>query len=127
MARIDALLSLAVSQGAEALSLVDGEAPTLIKAGEVRRLSMPPLSSALFELFVEEVDAVGPKGVYVHKGRDGDLSFNILRTGPSALELRCEDVPAAGGPPQDSGVEPMRRGRSSELTALVERALEVGG
>jgi len=55
MAAIDALLKLIEAQKAEALVLNTGKPPALVNGGVPKPLSMPPLNSAIVNIFVKEV------------------------------------------------------------------------
>jgi len=55
MAAIDSLLNLMVAQRADALIIVDGEAPVLERKGERVPLSMPSLDRELVSVFIDEV------------------------------------------------------------------------
>lgn len=55
MAAIDSLLNLMVAQRADALIIVDGEAPVLERKGERVPLSMPSLDRELVSVFLDEV------------------------------------------------------------------------
>ncbi len=127
MAGVDALLNLLVAQGAEALSLVSGEIPVLLKGEERRELSMPPLQALLFERFVEEMRDVAAEGTYRLAGKDGEVSFAVAIDPGTAMEFRrAGAVPAPGGaaslPPEPDTVLPASGGHG--LISLVERALQ---
>ena len=132
MAGVDALLNILVAQGADVLSLVSGEAPTLTKGGERRDLSMPPLQAVLFERFAREVEEAMDGDVYCLDAKGGAVSFDVEIQPGASIELRRSDAlvtdPRAEGvcPPPDettsrrvSGVE------SGSLAPLVERALKL--
>ena len=131
MAGVDALLNLVVAQGAEALTLAAGRIPALVKSGERRDLSMPPLQPVLLDRFLQEVEESSVGGVYALDGKSGSVRFRV-ETGPGpTLELsREDDVPIAPEPQASPRVD----GAAAELTggdvgasalgALVARAIE---
>ncbi len=127
MAGVDALLNLLVAQGAETLSLVSGEIPVLVKGGDRRDLSMPPLKEMLFQRFVEEVQESAGGGTYRLDGKDGGVEFTVAVEPGASMEFRRADPATAAAPPgplpASSGPGPTHAGRGA-LAPLVERALQ---
>lgn len=132
MAGVDALLNIVVAQGAEALSLVPGETPALIKAGERRDLSMPPLQALLFERFLEEVVESTIEGTYRLEGKDGSVSFAVAIDPGTSIEFRragagagMGDGSGAAAPDRPSAGTPSTPVARGALVSLVERALQL--
>lgn len=133
MAGVDALLNILVAQGAEALSLVPGETPALVKGGERRDLSMPPLQALLFDRFLEEVVESTSEGTYRLDTKEGPVSFAVAIEPGTAIEFRRADAssgatvgapdrPNAGPPSAGPQAPPLEGG---VLVSLVERALQL--
>jgi len=112
MAAFDALLQLVVAQGAEALTLVEGEVPELTKAGERTALSMPPLARETLARFAADAHAVAREGRYVLEGRGGvraEFVVTLAGTGGGASRLEFRLV---GG-----GSQPSQAPRAAEKAA----------
>ncbi|MEZ4384502.1 MAG: PilT/PilU family type 4a pilus ATPase [Nannocystaceae bacterium] len=134
MAAIDSLLNLMVAQRADALIIVDGEAPILERKGERIALSMPSLDRELVSVFIdevvpadrqselanggalEEVYAAGDGAAYrarveIGGGRRGRLRIE-LRTGgkakpkPRAPSRARPPVPTRAAPPASAAASP---------------------
>jgi len=96
MAAIDGLLGILLAQGADALTLIEGEAPHLTLGGEPRPLSMPPLLPELLARFVEEVRAAGDGTTYLHDAKGVRTTFAVEIDEPREIRFRrAEVVPAA--------------------------------
>jgi twitching motility protein PilT len=134
MPGVDALLSLTVAQAADGLTLAAGEVPTLLKAGERRVLSMPPLEPEIVRRFIAELAAANSLERYTLEGKGvrtefdvtvaGDRGLEFRRAGagapPAAGETRAPDSLAAG----TATAGPSEGSRAAALEALVARAIE---
>jgi twitching motility protein PilT len=102
MAAIDGLLGILLAQGADSLTLIQGEAPRLSRGGEPRPLSMPPLLPELLARFLEEVRATGDGTSYVHDAKGVRTTFVVEVAGPHEVHFRRADAapmaPAADAP-----------------------------
>lgn len=119
MAGVDALLNLLVAQGAEVLTLARGAAPALIKGGERRDLSMPPLQVSIFERFVEEVREAQADGTYRLDSKEGVVAF-LVAIEDGSMEFRLAD---ASPTPTLPTTERRSAAPDGALSSLVERAL----
>ena len=97
MAAIDGLLGIVLAQGADALTLVEGQAPHLARGGEPKPLSMPPLLPELLARFVEEVRAAGDGTTYVHEAKGTRTTFLVEIVEPHEIRFRRADAPAPAG------------------------------
>jgi twitching motility protein PilT len=88
MAGVDALLSLSMAQGADGLALAVGEIPVLLKGGERRPLSMPPLEAAILQRFIDEVRQAGSDSSYVLETRGAQSRFDVAIDGDRRVEFR---------------------------------------
>jgi twitching motility protein PilT len=82
------LLSLVVTQGAESLALVHGKVPELVKGGQPKPLSMPPLAPELLARFIAEVRAAGEEGRYVFNAKGEPVAFDVAIDEPERMEFR---------------------------------------
>lgn len=126
MAGVDALLNLTLAQGAEALDLAAGAVPALIKAGERRELSMPPLEPAILRRFVAELRAMNALDEYAFEVRGVRTVFAVAVEGELSLQLRRKDVASLEGTPAGTiAPQPGQSLGAAALEGLVQRALEL--
>jgi twitching motility protein PilT len=139
MAGVDALLSLAVAQGAEGLALAVGEVPALLKAGERRPLSMPPLEGLILKRFIDEVRQAGSEDSYVVETRGARDLFAVAIEDDRRLEFRRPGIVSGSPSATPAGAPPRADARPrstpgdlatagdtvvAALEALVAQALE---
>jgi twitching motility protein PilT len=136
MAGIDALLSIAVGQAAEGLLLAAGEVPVLLKGGEERKLSMPPLEPSIVKRFIEELQETGAVERYTLEARGDRTEFDVAIESDRSLVFRRADGGASGSGPEVAtagtplGDAPARRPAPRDdaigvaLRSLVAQAIE---
>ena len=98
MAAIDGLLGILIGQGADALTLTEGQAPRLTRAGEPKPLSMPPLLPELLGRFIEEVRAAGDGTSYQHEAKGVRTTFAVEIEGTREIRFRRADAPGDAPP-----------------------------
>lgn len=129
MAGVDALLSLTVAQGAEGLVLAVGEVPALLKGGEHRPLSMPPLEALILQRFLEEVRSAGPDGSYVLEARGARHRFEVTVEGERRVGFRLSGgasaSTAAAAPKSAPAAAPTFHAEPTEARARPDESLEI--
>lgn len=124
MAAIDGLLGILIGQGADALTLTEGQAPRLTRAGEPKPLSMPPLLPELLGRFIEEVRAAGDGTTYLHDAKGVRTAFVVEIEGTRELRFRRADAlgaapaaPDAAAPGRDEPAAPASPATGAVATA----------
>jgi twitching motility protein PilT len=107
------LLSLVVAQGAEILALVHGKVPELIKGGQPKPLSMPPLAPDLLARFIAEVRESGDEARYVFNGKGEPVAFDVSIYEPERMEFRR----AGSTSPSGARSDPVAAGADETSTA----------
>jgi len=121
MAAVDGLLSLLLAQAADTLTLSEGQAPQLTKAGEPKPLSMPPLLPELLGRFVEEVRGASADGTtYVHESKGTRTTFAFAIDDAGSIRFQRADahdaVASAGSPASAHVPDASTAGAEAPLT-----------
>jgi len=136
MAAVDGLLSLLLAQGADTLTLVEGNVPELTKGGEPKPLSMPPLLPGLVGRFIEDVRATSDGTLYHHESKGEGTTFEVDIAAPNRIQFRRAGAADAPGAPAAAAaaaatVAAASRARTrtttpdGDVAQLIQRALEV--
>jgi twitching motility protein PilT len=107
------LLSLVVAQGAESLALVHGRVPELVKGGQPKPLSMPPLAPELLARFIAEVRESGDEARYVFNGKGDPVAFDVVIHEPERMDFRRAGAASSPTVPSD----PSTPGAADQMSA----------
>jgi hypothetical protein len=106
MAAIDSILRILVLRDAEAMTVVSGQVPSLRRAGNVEKMSMPALDAAMVAGFVEELapgqaaaDLAARGSIEVpYAAADGSRFSVLIEKVASGYRLLDRRATAAGPP-----------------------------